>query len=83
MLHCLIKLSDKTKHSLVCPAVSVQVPTATTRSSQIGWRPSERRGRQPIRTVSTLAIVVMLVVVVVVVAAAAAATELSQQLLMS
>jgi len=38
MLHCLIKLSDtlKLKHSLVRPAVSVQVPTATTRSSQCG-----------------------------------------------
>jgi len=42
MIHCLIKLSDtffKLKHSLVRPAVSIQVPTATTRSSQCGWRP--------------------------------------------
>jgi len=54
MLHCLIKLSDKTKlkYSLVRPAVSVQVPTATTRSSQCGWRPRLSLGRQPIRTKS-------------------------------
>jgi len=54
MLHCLIKLFDKTKlkHSLVCPAVSVQVPTATTRSSQCGWRPRLSLGRQPIRAIA-------------------------------
>ena len=52
MLHCLIKLSDtlKLKHSLVHPAVSVQVPTTTKRSSQCGWRPRLSLGRQPIRT---------------------------------
>jgi len=54
MLHCLIKLSDKTKlkHSRVRPAVSVQVHTATTRSSQCGWRPRLSLGRQPIRTLT-------------------------------
>jgi len=52
MLHCLIKLSDKTKlkHSHVRPAVSVQVPTSTTHSSQRGWRPRLSLGCQPIRT---------------------------------
>jgi len=55
MIHSLIKLSDtflELNHSLVCPAVSVQVPTATTRSSQCGWRPRLSLGHQPIRTLT-------------------------------
>jgi len=37
------------------PPVATPLPTATTRSSQCGWRPRLSLGRQPIRTVRTFA----------------------------
>jgi len=56
MIYCLLKLSYtflKLVHGLVRQAVSVQVPTAMTRSSQCGWRPRLSLGSQPIRTIAS------------------------------